>query len=407
MRLLERNHDGDFSLTRDLVGDSIPEYAILSHTWGPDTEEVTFENLVDGTGKDKAGYDKIRFCAKQAGCDGLRYFWVDTCCIDKSSSAELSEAINSMFKWYQQSSICYVYLADVKAEDLTTFEESRWFKRGWTLQELIAPEKLWFFDSRWTRLGGRNEFTDMISKITSIPSSLISTEGRSGRTERVIPFDFNIREPLSRFSVAAKMSWASNRSTTRQEDMAYCLLGIFDINMPLLYGEGGERAFLRLQDEIMKYSCDQSILAFEVQDEVQDEFWVKQNQRINYVAAHPKLFTNSGQICRGPDDISRKLRMINTNQGMEIDMLLCPAQVVSSRGIDAFDGWLALLDCSFSNDFTARPIILLRSIGGDVQDASIKRLYRWGSGVGRVCDTTDLVPLERFCSGWLKELIGK
>jgi hypothetical protein len=106
MRLLERGHDGDFSLTRNPSGDSIPEYAILSYTWGSDTEEVTFENLKDGTGKDKAGYAKIRFCAEQAGCDGLRYFWVDTCCIDKSSSAELSEAINSMFKWYQQSSVC-------------------------------------------------------------------------------------------------------------------------------------------------------------------------------------------------------------------------------------------------------------------------------------------------------------
>jgi hypothetical protein len=246
MRLLERGHDGDFSLTRNPSGDSIPEYAILSYTWGSDTEEVTFENLKDGTGKDKAGYAKIRFCAEQAGCDGLRYFWVDTCCIDKSSSAELSEAINSMFKWYQQSSVCYVYLADVKAEDLTTFEEIRWFKRGWTLQELIAPAKLWFFDSEWTRLGGRDEFTDIISKTTSIPSSLLSMEGHYGRTKRRIPFEFDNRDPLSRFSVAARMSWASNRSTTRPEDMAYCLLGIFDINMPLLYGEGGEKAFLRL-----------------------------------------------------------------------------------------------------------------------------------------------------------------
>src|SRR5262245_4339449 len=137
MRLLEYGHDGEFSLTKDLVGDNIPQYAILSHTWGPDTEEVTFKDLVDGTGKDKAGYDKIRFCAGQARHDNLQYFWVDTCCIDKSNISELSAAINSMFRWYRDAARCYVYLSNIsitgreqnnrRSEWELAFRASRWF----------------------------------------------------------------------------------------------------------------------------------------------------------------------------------------------------------------------------------------------------------------------------------------
>jgi hypothetical protein len=143
MRLLERNSAGQLSLTENLIGDDIPKYAILSHTWG--AEEVTFRDLIDGTGKSKAGYEKIRFCSQQTTNDSLQYFWVDTCCIDKSSSAELQEAINSMFRWYQNAAKCYVYLSDVsirkrKASDPSSeytwesaFRSSRWFTRGWTL----------------------------------------------------------------------------------------------------------------------------------------------------------------------------------------------------------------------------------------------------------------------------------
>jgi hypothetical protein len=114
MRLLEHNANGKFSLTEYFIGNNTPKYAILSHTWGE--EEVTFRDLIDDAGKNKAGYEKIRFCAKQAANDGLQYFWVDTCCIDKSSSAELQEAINSMFRWYQKAAKCYVYLLDVSTE---------------------------------------------------------------------------------------------------------------------------------------------------------------------------------------------------------------------------------------------------------------------------------------------------
>jgi len=141
MRLLERNNAGEFSLTKDFLDDDIPQYAILSHTWGADTEEATFEDLIDGTGAGKPGYDKIRFCGEQARCEGLQYFWVDTCCINKSNSTEFSEAINSMFRWYRNAAKCYVYLSDVSIPTFNTndkswelaFRKSRWFTRGWTL----------------------------------------------------------------------------------------------------------------------------------------------------------------------------------------------------------------------------------------------------------------------------------
>jgi hypothetical protein len=112
MRLLERNSDGEFSLTKDF-GDRVSRYAILSHTWGADTEEVTYRDLMDGTSKSKASYNNIRFCGEQARRDGVQLFWVNTCYIDKSNSTKLAEAINSMFRWYQNTTKYYVYLLDV------------------------------------------------------------------------------------------------------------------------------------------------------------------------------------------------------------------------------------------------------------------------------------------------------
>ena len=169
MRLLLRGNTGEFSLTKDLVGDdTIPPYAILSHTWGADTEEVTFKDLINGTGKDKSGYEKIRFCGEQARQDDLQYFWVDTCCIDKANYAELSQAVNSMFRWYCNAARCYVYLSDVSSPAFDTneesnlrpwesdFQKSRWFTRGWTLQELLAPTSVEFFSRESKRLGVRN-----------------------------------------------------------------------------------------------------------------------------------------------------------------------------------------------------------------------------------------------------------
>ena len=246
MRLLERNSAGELSLTKDFVGDNIPKYAILSHTWGADTEEITFQDLMDGTGKSKAGYKKIRFCGEQARRDGLQYFWVDTCCIDKSSSAVLSEAIISMFRWYHNAAKCYVYLSDIsrlafnvngKCNQLpweSAIQNSKWFTRGWTLQELLAPATVKFFSKDWEQLGDKKSLERNIHEITGIPVKALQGS------------------PLSNFSVTERLLWAEKRETTREEDKAYSLLGIFNIQMPVLYGEGRENAFKRLREEINK-----------------------------------------------------------------------------------------------------------------------------------------------------------
>jgi hypothetical protein len=244
MRLLKRGQDGECSLTENLVGDNIPRYAILSHTWGRDTEEVTFKDLVDSTGKDKAGYDKIRFCAEQARRDCLRYFWVDTCCIDKSNSNELSEAINSMFRWYRDAARCYVYLSNISIIDSeqnseqsellweSAFRASRWFTRGWTLQELLAPVSVEFFTREGQRLGDKRSLEQQIHEITGIAIPALR-----GTT-------------LSQFEVNERLKWAEARQTTRAEDWAYCLLGIFGVFIPLIYGEGRGNAIRRLRKEI-------------------------------------------------------------------------------------------------------------------------------------------------------------
>ncbi|KIM98316.1 hypothetical protein OIDMADRAFT_202132 [Oidiodendron maius Zn] len=250
MRLLQYNNDGGFSLTEFFESD-IPKYAILSHRWG--AEEVTFKDLMDGTSKSKAGYSKIQFCGGQAKRNGLQYFWVDTCCIDKSNSTELVEAINSMFRWYRDATKCYVYLPDVsrlhsdsadksnEAWELA-FQKSEWFTRGWTLQELVAPASVDFFSKEGELVGNKASLERHICEITGIPANALRGS------------------PLSDFSVAERMSWAASRETYRPEDKAYSLLGIFDVNMPLIYSEGKERALQRLQEEIDKASKGRSFL---------------------------------------------------------------------------------------------------------------------------------------------------
>ena len=241
MRLLNVNVDGSFGLTT-FIGKQIPSYAILSHTWEANNQEVTFLDLEKGIGSSKSGYRKIQFCGAQAQKDGLKYFWVDSCCIDKSNNTELSEAINSMFRWYQNAAKCYVYLSDVSAVNCTqlqrqsAFVRSRWFTRGWTLQELLAPRSVQFFSHDGERLGDKDSLEQQIHEATGIVVHALKGM------------------PLSQFPVDERMSWTAKRETTIDEDQVYCLLGIFDVYLPLIYGEGKEHAFRRLQDEIDRRS---------------------------------------------------------------------------------------------------------------------------------------------------------
>ncbi|KAI0191345.1 heterokaryon incompatibility protein-domain-containing protein [Astrocystis sublimbata] len=245
MRLLQRDDEGNYSLTPDLTPGQIPPYAILSHTWG--TDEVIFTDLVNRSDnlQQKAGYEKIRFCAEQARRDGLRHFWVDTCCIDKPNSTELQTAINSMFRWYHNAKRCYVYLSDVSspmpvnAQDgwapwKTAFQNSRWFTRGWTLQELIAPETVEFYSREGTWLGDKTSLEPQLRKATGIPARALRGD------------------PLSNFTIEERQAWASHRETTIEEDMAYSLLGILGVYMPMIYGEGRQNAQSRLREECKK-----------------------------------------------------------------------------------------------------------------------------------------------------------
>lgn len=244
MRLLETLPNGDFRLTEKFLDKAIPPYAILSHTWGAASQEITFEDMVEDLGRSKAGYGKIRFCGEQASRDGLQYFWVDSCCIKKSSDSELSESINSMFRWYRHAEKCYVYLSDVSTtkrkrgiEDVQdtweqAFRESRWFTRGWTLPELVAPASVQFFSLEGEPLGDKKLLEKELHEITGIDVRALRGDS------------------LTNFTVLERMSWAANRQTTRQEDKAYSLLGIFGIHMPLIYGEGEENSLRRLREAI-------------------------------------------------------------------------------------------------------------------------------------------------------------
>jgi hypothetical protein len=246
MRLLKLDGDSRYSLER-FQRDKIPlRYAILSHTWGQgDDDEVTYKDIIDGTGNNKSGFKKLEFCGKQAKHDDLHYFWVDTCCIDKSNHNELATAINSMFRWYKNAERCYVHLSDVSVNARdgsehvnweSSFRNSRWFTRGWTLQELLAPRIVEFYSRDGVRLGDKKSLEHKICEVTGI-----GVDALRGR-------------PLSEFSIEERLSWGERRETTEEEDQAYCLLGIFDVHMPLVHAEGRENAMRRLLREVEQCS---------------------------------------------------------------------------------------------------------------------------------------------------------
>lgn len=304
----------------------VPKYAILSHTWGKD--EITFKDLDAELGLKRPSI-KIEGCCTQASTDGLDYVWIDTICIDKSSSAELSEAINSMFAWYEKAEVCYIYLSDVQSVfvDSEEFPNSRWFTRGWTLQELLAPLSVMFYNASWMPLKyseghDSNQLGNLLAEITGIRADII--EGH---------------QPLTSASVAERMSWASFRQTTRVEDIAYCLLGLFEIAMPLIYGEG-TKAFFRLQEEIGRSMRDHSIFAFGYD-------LVSLDHGYN-LAKSPGDFMACGNVTSLPQDYKiispNRSHYTSTNNGLHIPLQLVPL---------ATGGWIGMLECrdnSFKGD---------------------------------------------------------
>lgn len=336
----------------------VPPYAILSHTWG--SEEVSFQEMQAGVDEAKEGFKKIKGCCEQAIEDDLFYVWVDTCCIDKSSSAELSEAINSMFRWYQNAEVCYAYLSDINVKEYISvmlddfkdgvsavelpLRESRWFSRGWTLQELLAPRLVEFFDCRWQLFGSKASLCERISQITGIEAPALQGQA------------------LASFSVAKRMSWAAKRKTTRTEDIAYCLLGIFGVNMPLLYGEGMQ-AFTRLQEEIMKDSDDQSLFAWQplFDDEAAK---LGLNPLRGPLAESPQEFAFSGNVVPLRDwALSEPYTM--TNKGLRITIPLF------STGSQ----YLGVLGCGYQGpEKSPLGIVLVKTTEGGESDNQFARV---------------------------------
>ncbi|GMF71423.1 unnamed protein product [Aspergillus oryzae var. brunneus] len=293
----------------EFTPDRIPPYAILSHTWGE--EEVLFTNMQNRTGQKRSAWSKVQGACAQARADGFDYIWIDTCCIDKSSSAELSEAINSMFTWYANAEVCYAYLSDVTMREghsgaevnTAEFEQSRWFTRGWTLQELLAPSEVVFFSRDWVHFGERSSLANWLMDITRIDEAVLRNKVR----------------------------------LLERKDMAYCLMGIFSVNMPMLYGEGGEKAFLRLQEEIMKQSDDQTIFA-----------WT--NKRAPEYSLGGLLATTPAHFEDSQDIIAYQQweptpPYAMTNRGLRIDLPLHDI-MQGRRGRD----FIALLRCGVSQD---------------------------------------------------------
>jgi hypothetical protein len=318
----------------------IPPYAILSHTWGKD--EVLFTDITKGRYNNDS--DKIEGCCKEALGSGFDYVWIDTCCIDKRSSAELSEAINSMFDWYGRAVACYAYLADVNdtidlgvPESNLAFRESKWWTRGWTLQELLDPQHVIFYNASWTRLGAKcisgddnfppaGSINGLISKITGIGIEYLNDYNRSCDA-----------------SIAEKMSWAALRQTTREEDVAYSLLGIFNVNMPLLYGEKA-RAFHRLQEAIISSSHDQSIFAWGSRQ-------VGSMGNRELIASSPSDFVGFADVVPYTPDWAGISHYSMTNAGLQISMRL--------RKVPGSDNtFIGLLNCAKLNQKGSRNIAI-------------------------------------------------
>jgi hypothetical protein len=322
------------------AGNKIPAYAILSHVWGLPKDDVSFEDMRAGAAEQKPGYFKLQKSCAIAVQDGLKYIWIDTCCIDKGSSAELSEAINSMFRYYAESKICYAYLEDVSSSTPDAcFAESKWFTRGWTLQELIAPQHVQFLSQSWLEIGTKIELATEVSRITKVDIKTLKCSHH-----------------LYRASLAQRMSWASGRTTTRKEDLAYCLLGIFDVYMPLLYGEGS-KAFIRLQKEIMKGSTDQSLFA-----------WTPSRKSTvckgGILAQCPKDFSQASHIVRNG---SNTHPYAMTNKGLQITLPIIHTTLNEWPFVAKNKEWevTAILSCHEEGHFNGPIGIELKKVQGE------------------------------------------
>lgn len=340
--------------------DATPPYAILSHTWGADEVSLQdMDSLRAENGKtDRQGFKKVVDAANLAASHGYRWIWIDTCCIDKTSSAELSEAINSMYRWYENATVCYAHIEDCPEinpdleshPDAWTLQNTRWATRGWTLQELIAPKVVLFYTKEWKFLGQKRD--------PSVCEALVRTTGIEAG---VLLGQITVAE----VSVANRLKWAAKRRTTRPEDLAYCLMGLFEVNMPLLYGEGRVRAFIRLQEQILKITDDQSIFAWQLHSQGGDE------SMYGLLATSPSYFEGIPSIYLMPTGFqsTSSVPWSMTNKGLNVQLYIRPELDTTE------EEYLAILDCfqdigapenNINREFQAySPAIHLRRLWGD------------------------------------------
>ncbi|KAI0437277.1 heterokaryon incompatibility protein-domain-containing protein [Xylaria telfairii] len=406
MRLLQVN---TLKLT-DFSSDKPPRYAILSHCWRHGLNEILYEDVEYSKPdawreKKKEAAEKVINACALARSIGYEYIWIDTCCIDKRSSSELSEAINSMYSWYRHAGVCLAFLDDV--DGLGDLHLSRWFTRGWTLQELIAPDNVWFYNKSWCHINDRFSMAKELSAIITVDEAVLrhghepnptnwadhkwrDRGGYRGNFQACVcsahySYSDTLREVLDGFSIATVMSWAAWRETSRVEDTAYCLMGLFDINMPLLYGEG-RKAFRRLQEEIIRRNNDQSIL-----------LWLREPGELPEsldLASSPTCFFPldikkywllddtlqwlNGYETRGPyvnnflygDDMASTPQMNTAKEGLEVNVLL-----VSDYEHETY--W-AIPNCTIGNNPLARPAIALKRIlgsGNEFERESTQELF--------------------------------
>jgi tetratricopeptide (TPR) repeat protein len=398
MRLLHVDELGEFILT-DFSGKTIPPYAILSHRWG--SSEILFKDVMDRIYREKEdGYRKLEFCAKQAAQDNLQYFWIDTCCIDKWNLSELSKSINSMFQWYMNAKRCYVFLPDISVSTATdpvqrsdweaSFRASAWFTRGWTLQELIAPVSVEFFSCEGRLIGDKVSLGQLIHEITDIPLAALHNC------------------PMGQFTTLERERWAERRTTTEEEDIVYCLLGILGVSMPADYGEKQDSARRRLQTEIESVGSAPSIIPFS-----RNHRFVGQESHLAKLEA--KLFSNEqttttlaivGLGGTGKSqlalEVAHRTRQNNkhcsvfwidaSNQDSLYQSYASVAQKLGVAGWDDDQIDMKQLARRCVAEISARQCLLIFDNVGDTSLSSS------GSSTAEATDLTDYLPCSHLCS---------
>ncbi|KAJ8518481.1 hypothetical protein ONZ45_g4467 [Pleurotus djamor] len=339
------NENADASTSQSFDQNTVARYAIASHRW--DRQELAFvdrEDLKSMEMKKQTAYAKFKGLCKAAEASGCRFVWIDTLCIDNTNAPELDESIRSMFSWYRNAYVCIVYLG--QSDDESDIAKDTWFSRGWTLQELLAPKRIQFYSRDWNKLGMINRCSNEAYKESSPndesnPESDPKLHGEDLGSESQLLKNISrvsyvslehLIKPLSPCPELAPVAfrYISIRETTRPEDISYCLLGLLDVQMPIAYGEGSERAFYRLQLACAQSSSDRALFD-----------WRGEPSRWNsMLACSPKVFKASRSIVQGVgfgdeevlahENLDEDDSFTFTNSGLRIMMWIFPVTLTAT-----------------------------------------------------------------------------